>query len=132
MPELRHDPIQQRWVIIASERARRPIEYVVDVTEPSQEFCPFCPYNEQKTPPEIMSLREGYSAPNSPGWSVRVVANKYPALRVEGELDRAGEGLYDRLNGIGAHEIVIESPDHNLHMADQPDTASCKSAACIP
>jgi UDPglucose--hexose-1-phosphate uridylyltransferase len=120
MPELRHDPIQQRWVIIASERATRPMEYVVDVTHQPQEFCPFCPCNEQKTPPEILSLRDGYGAPNSPGWSVRVVANKYPALRVEGELDRAGEGLYDRINGIGAHEIVIESPDHQMHMADQP------------
>ena len=120
MPELRHDPIQRQWVIIASERARRPSEFEVTVTQQSAEFCPFCPCNEDKTPPEILAVRDGYSAPNSPGWSVRVVANKYPALRIEGEVDRAAEGLYDRMNGIGAHEIVIETPDHSRHLADLP------------
>jgi UDPglucose--hexose-1-phosphate uridylyltransferase len=120
MPELRHDPIQRQWVIIASERARRPSEFEVTVMQQSAEFCPFCPCNEDKTPPEIAAVRDGFSAPNSPGWSVRVVANKYPALRIEGDLDRAAEGLYDRMNGIGAHEIVIETPDHTKHMADLP------------
>ena len=68
MPELRHDPIQRQWVIIASERARRPSEFEVTVTQQSAEFCPFCPCNEDKTPPEILAVRDGYSAPNSPGW----------------------------------------------------------------
>ncbi|RPH93891.1 galactose-1-phosphate uridylyltransferase [candidate division KSB1 bacterium] len=126
MPELRHDPIQRQWVIIASERARRPSEFEVTVTQQSAEFCPFCPCNEDKTPPEIMAVRDGFSAPNSPGWSVRVVANKYPALRIEGDLDRAAEGLYDRMNGVGAHEIVIETPDHTRHIADQPQSHLAK------
>ncbi|HEY3294403.1 MAG TPA: DUF4931 domain-containing protein [bacterium] len=120
MPELRHDPIQRQWVIIASERALRPSEFEVKVSQQPADFCPFCPCNEDKTPPEILAIRDGFSAPNSPGWSVRVVANKYPALRIEGNLERAADGLYDRMNGIGAHEIVIETPDHTRHMADQP------------
>ncbi|MDD5088972.1 MAG: galactose-1-phosphate uridylyltransferase, partial [bacterium] len=120
MPELRHDPLHRRWVIIASERARRPSEFDVRVTQQPADFCPFCPCNEDKTTPEIFAVREGYGAPNSPGWSLRVVPNKYPALRIEGELDRSAVGLYDRMNGIGAHEIVIETPDHSRHLADYP------------
>lgn len=120
MPELRHDPLHRRWVIIASERARRPSEFDVQVTQQPADFCPFCPCNEDKTPPEIYAVRDGYGAPNSPGWSLRVVPNKYPALRIEGNLDRSAEGLYDRMNGVGAHEIVIETPEHFLHMADYP------------
>ncbi|MBU0507881.1 galactose-1-phosphate uridylyltransferase [bacterium] len=120
MPELRHDPLHRRWVIIASERARRPSEFEVQVTQQPADFCPFCPCNEDKTPSEILVVREGFSAPNSPGWTLRVVPNKYPALRIEGTLDRSAEGLYDRMNGIGAHEIVIETPDHYRHLADHP------------
>jgi UDPglucose--hexose-1-phosphate uridylyltransferase len=120
MPELRHDPIQRQWVIIASERAQRPSEFEVKISQQPSEFCPFCPCNEDKTPAELLAVRDGFSAPNSPGWSVRVVPNKYPALRIEGQLDKSAEGLYDRMNGIGAHEIIIETPDHTCHMADQP------------
>jgi UDPglucose--hexose-1-phosphate uridylyltransferase len=119
MPELRHDPIQRQWVIIASERARRPSEFEIEIIQQPAEFCPFCACNEDKTPPEILAVRDGFSAPNSPGWSVRVIPNKFPALRIEGELDRAADGIYDTMNGIGAHEIVIESPDHIKHIADQ-------------
>jgi len=126
MPELRHDPIHRRWVIIASERARRPSEFDVKVMQQPAEFCPLCPCNEDKTPPEILAIREGFSAPNAPGWLVRVVPNKYPALRIEGDLDKSADGLYDRMNGIGAHEIVIETPDHQQHMADQPQSQVAK------
>jgi UDPglucose--hexose-1-phosphate uridylyltransferase len=126
MPELRHDPIQRQWVIIASERAQRPSEFEVTVSRQTAEFCPFCECNEEKTPPEILAVRDGFSAPNAPGWSVRVVPNKYPALRIEGALERAAEGLYDRMNGIGAHEIVIETPEHTRHIADQPPTHLAK------
>jgi UDPglucose--hexose-1-phosphate uridylyltransferase len=126
MPELRHDPIQRQWVIIASERAHRPTDYDVKVTQQPAEFCPFCPCNEDKTPPEILAIRDGYSAPNAPGWSVRVVPNKYPALRIEGDLSKAAEGLYDRMNGVGAHEIVIETPDHTRHLSDQPEEQLAK------
>jgi UDPglucose--hexose-1-phosphate uridylyltransferase len=77
----------------------------------------FCPGNEGKTPPEILANRPPDSEPNHPGWSLRVVPNKFPALRIEGELEPTGEGLYDRMNGVGAHEVVIETPDHLATLA---------------
>jgi UDPglucose--hexose-1-phosphate uridylyltransferase len=120
MPELRHDPIQKRWVIIATERGRRPSDFIKSEPAPTGGFCPFDEGNEDKTPPEVLAFRGPDSPPNSPGWDVRVVSNKFPALRIEGEIDRAADGIYDKMNGIGAHEVIIESPDHDLTLADQP------------
>jgi UDPglucose--hexose-1-phosphate uridylyltransferase len=120
MPELRHDPIQKRWVIIASERGRRPDDFPGQPAELQGGFCPFCQGNESKTPPEILAIRNNGSAPNQPGWQVRVVSNKYPALRIEGELERKGFGIHDRMNGIGAHEVIIETPRHDEKLADMP------------
>ncbi len=118
MPELRKDPITGRWVIIATERAKRPSDFVRDKVQiRGSGFCPFCYGNESKTPPEIIAYRADGSARNSPGWSLRVVANKFPALGIEGSLNRQGEGLYDKMNGIGAHEVIIETPDHNKTLA---------------
>lgn len=119
MPELRHDPIQRRWVIIAAERGRRPDDFPKEASPVSSESCPFCEGNESKTPPEITAIRNGTS-PNQTGWEVRVIPNKFPALRIEGELDREGIGAYDRMNGVGAHEVIIETPQHNMNMADMP------------
>lgn len=112
MPELRKDPIVGRWVIISTERGKRPSEF--EFTQPSIKtgFCPFCPGNESKTPPEILGYRKNGGEPNSSGWHIRVVANKYPALKVEGELNREGDGVYDKMNGVGAHEVIIETPNH--------------------
>jgi len=87
--------------------------------KPSGNFCPFCEGNEHTTPPEVFAYRPNGSQPNQPGWTVRVVSNKFPALCIEGDLDREGEGVFDKMNGVGAHEVVIESTDHNLHLADQ-------------
>ena len=118
MSELRHDPLSKRWVIIASERSRRPEDFVPQGDAPHDGgFCPFCPGNEDKTPPEIAAVRAA-GGPNGPGWDVRVIPNKYPALSIEGTHERHGVGLYDRMRGIGAHEVVIESPRHALHVAD--------------
>src|SRR2546422_2993424 len=105
MPELRKDPVVGRWVIIATERARRPSDFVAQPVRPVGTECVFCAGNEHKTPPEILAGRSPGSRPNEPGWSYRVVANKFPALRIEGELEPAGEGLFDRMNGVGAHEV---------------------------
>jgi UDPglucose--hexose-1-phosphate uridylyltransferase len=118
MPELRHDPIQRRWVIIATERGRRPDDYPRHEESLPGGFCPFCEGNESKTPPEITAIRRDSSRPNQPGWDVRVVPNKFPALRIEGNLDRKGLGLFDRMNGVGAHEIIIETPQHDINLAD--------------
>jgi UDPglucose--hexose-1-phosphate uridylyltransferase len=119
MPELRKDPIVGRWVIIATERGRRPIE-PPPPEPPRQGLCPFCPGQEDKTPPEVLAYRppDGPAARrDAPGWSVRVFPNKFPALVIEGDLDRAGEGVYDRMNGIGAHEVIVETPDHTRAFA---------------
>jgi UDPglucose--hexose-1-phosphate uridylyltransferase len=120
MPELRHDPIQKRWVIIASERGRRPNDFPRPEAEQAGAFCPFCEGSEGKTPPEIAAIRHNGGGPNTGGWQVRVVPNKFPALRIEGELDRKGIGIHDRMNGVGAHEVIIETPNHNLGLADMP------------
>ncbi len=118
MPELRKDPIIGRWVIISTERGRRPSDFTPMEEKKKGGFCPFCYNNENMTPPEIFAIRPDKSSPNTPGWTLRVVPNKYPALRVEGQLNRQGEGIYDTMNGIGAHEVIIETPDHFKDMAD--------------
>lgn len=120
MPELRKDPVVGRWVIISTERSRRPTSYEPAPVPKSPSFCPFCPGHEDKTPPEVYTFRPGGGAPNSPGWKVRVVPNKFPALQIEGTLDRRGEGLYDKMNGVGAHEVVIECPEHDLCLHELP------------
>ncbi len=120
MPELRKDPVVGRWVIISTERSRRPTSFDPAPPVKAPSFCPFCPGNEDKTPPEVFAHRANGGAPNSTGWDVRVVPNKFPALQIEGTLDRRGEGLYDKMNGIGAHEVVIETPVHDQDLADLP------------
>lgn len=112
MPELRKDPIIGRWVIIATERSKRPTDFHLAPERPDTRACPFCEGNETKTPPEIFAFRSPKSHRDTSGWEVRVVPNKYPALRIEGELEKMGIGMYDRMNGIGAHEVMIENPDH--------------------
>ncbi len=120
MPELRKDPIIGRWVIISTERGKRPSEF--DLIQPPAKtgFCPFCPGNETKTPTEVLAYRKNSSGPNTTGWHIRVIPNKYPALKVEGELTREGDGVYDKMNGVGAHEVIIESPDHKDTLATIP------------
>jgi UDPglucose--hexose-1-phosphate uridylyltransferase len=120
MSELRKDPVVGRWVIIAGERGRRPSDFAPEPTRPRLASCVFCAGHEDKTPPEILASRAPASRPNGPGWSVRVVPNKFPALRIEGELEPSGEGPYDRMNGVGAHEVVIESPEHTASLASMP------------
>jgi UDPglucose--hexose-1-phosphate uridylyltransferase len=120
MPELRKDPVVGRWVIISTERGRRPSDFVIESVRPLGANCVFCPGNESRTPHEILAGRPPDSAADGPGWSFRVVPNKFPALRIEGELEPAGEGLYDRMNGVGAHEVVIETPDHAATLATLP------------
>ena len=121
MPELRKDPILGRWIIIAKERSKRPTDFVVESPKTRGGFCPLCPGNEKTTPDEVLVYgRPPGIGPNGPDWKLRVVPNKYPALVIEGEIDKQGEGLYDRMNGIGAHEVVIESPNHEDRFAFLP------------
>ena len=124
MPELRKDPITARWVIISTERRKRPNAFRTDTLDTLDEaVCPFCEGNEEYTPREVLSYRRNGGVQNGPGWDVRVVPNKFPALQVEGDLDRQGEGLFDKMNGVGAHEVIIESPDHLQTLAMLPVAA---------
>jgi UDPglucose--hexose-1-phosphate uridylyltransferase len=125
MPELRKDPIVDRWVIIAKNRAQRPqeIDSAQDVRR--REPCPFCAGNEAATPPEVLAFRDPGSAADSADWRVRVVPNKFPALELDGGLDSDGRGMYVSLQGFGAHEVIVESPEHLLSTSDLPHENLC-------
>jgi UDPglucose--hexose-1-phosphate uridylyltransferase len=123
MPELRKDPIVGRWVVIATERVRRPRDFPRRQTVRRGGPCAFCPGQEATTPPEVLAYRDEPARPDAPGWRVRVIPSKFPALRIEGDLERRGEGIYDLMNGIGAHEVVIESPDHDRELGRLPPRA---------
>jgi UDPglucose--hexose-1-phosphate uridylyltransferase len=114
MPELRKDPIIDRWVIIATERGKRPHDFVIEPDVVKGGFCPFDSGNEHTTPPELFAIRDPGTDPNTAGWLLRVVNNKFPALvmRPEDQLNRQGEGMFDKMNGIGTHEVIIEHPNH--------------------
>jgi UDPglucose--hexose-1-phosphate uridylyltransferase len=117
MSDLRKDPIVGRWVIIATDRAKRPQDFARLERVNAGGFCPFCKGHEANTPPEILAYREPHSNANNPGWRVRVVPNKFPALQVEGALNKRGDGIYDLMNGVGAHEVIIECPHHETSMS---------------
>jgi len=120
MPELRKDPIVGRWVIIAENRSERPNDFEHDSTprRHKDRFCPFCEGNEHATPDEIIAYRGHQSVSNGEGWRVRVVANKFPALKIEGQSGSRRDGIYDSMQGIGAHEVIIESPEHLISTSD--------------
>jgi UDPglucose--hexose-1-phosphate uridylyltransferase len=124
MPELRKDPVTGRWVIISTERRKRPTDFRLEsVHIPPDSACPFCEGHEHMTPRELHAHRRNGSGPNTPGWDLRIVPNQFPVLRVEGTLDRQGEGLFDKMNGIGAHEVIIESPRHEETLATMTEAA---------
>ena len=131
MPELRKDPIIGRWVIIATDRARRPDQFSSQAQDtPSEKPCPFCEGSESQTPPEIYAIRPRRTQANSPGWDLRVVPSISPFLRVEGELDRRGKGIYDVMSGIGAHEVIIETSQHIANMADLSEEQISRVLTC--
>lgn len=116
MPQLRKDPVVGRWVIISTERGKRPNPFGHRTNATPTGTCPFCLGSEGSTPPEILAYRPDGSKANMPGWTLRVVPNKFPALMIEGNLDRRGDGVFDLMNGVGAHEVIIESPTHEVNM----------------
>lgn len=118
MSELRRDPIGGRWVIVDTDHPNKPGDFEYEPQAFRGGTCPFCYGNEHLTPPEIESIRDPHTGPNTAGWQVRVVPNKFPALQIEGDLNRTGVGIYDMSSGIGAHEVLIETP---YHQKDIPD-----------
>lgn len=123
MSQLRRDPVTGRWIIVNYEKVMRPEDFSFDAPRKNNnvENCPFCPGNERLTPPEIIAHRKTGRA-NSAGWTIRVVPNKYPALEAKGNLDKRGAGVFDRMNGIGAHEVIIDIPEHFSDIADIRDS----------
>lgn len=112
MSELRKDPISGKWVIIAPERMRRPnFSGLKDWQTDEKANCPFCPGKEDFTEPTIQQI------PSQGQWQVRAFANKFPALRVEGEINRKGKGIYDLVSGVGAHEIIVNTRDHGQDLS---------------
>ena len=118
-PEFRRDPLHHTWVVFAPERQRRPNDFAPTVLQTGA-LDPFAEGNERLTPPEVYAVRKEKTKPNEPGWRVRVVPNRYPAMRVEGQLEATPDGLYDRLTGLGAHEVIIETPDGTVALEDLP------------
>jgi UDPglucose--hexose-1-phosphate uridylyltransferase len=115
MPELRHNVITREWVVIATERAKRPDQFVRQIEKkPLPAFdpkCPFCPGNESMTPPQT------YVVPGASGWRVRVTPNKFSALAYEGERRRTIQGIRRVVTGVGIHEVIVETPDHSKSTA---------------
>lgn len=128
MSTLRFDPTTGDWVIFAPSRARRPHEVSRGAPSPSGDAapsprsCPFCPGNEHLTPPEIYASRGGQPQANARGWQVRVVPNMFPALRIEEDDHSLEESrpFFRFRGGCGAHEVIIESPRHEVFLANQP------------
>lgn len=119
MTQLRQDPLAGHWVIISEDRASRPIRVRRSEIDPQSGWlCPFCEGNESTTPPELEARRPANSPPNTPGWSIRAVANKFPALRPEADPSAAASGLLECMEGYGAHELIIESPQHRAQIVD--------------
>lgn len=116
MSEVRRDIITDTWVIVETGKGAVPRDHLKPKAKPPS--CPFCSGNEAMTPPEIWAAREEGSARNGPGWKVRVVADKEPVLRIEGELVRTGVGIHDMVTGTGANEVVVESPAHVTNFAE--------------
>jgi len=121
MGELRKDPILGRWVIISTERGKRPDSFLSGRPPADDDInvCPFCAGREKLTPPETYSLRDPATKADEPGWRIRVVPNKFPALGAAKTLKKRGLGVYDLMSDFGAHEVVIETPDHNREVKDQ-------------
>jgi UDPglucose--hexose-1-phosphate uridylyltransferase len=123
MPELRQDLVTGRWVAIATQRARRPSSFTraAAVAVPAASRCPFCEGHEGMTPPEVMAYREKGTAPDTPGWSVRAVPNLYPAFGpANGTPTLSENGPYRTMNGVGVHEVIVHSPDHERDLAELP------------
>jgi UDPglucose--hexose-1-phosphate uridylyltransferase len=100
--EVRRNPVNGKLTIIAPGRANRPTDSLGETSAGPSRPCPFCAGNEAVTPPEVDAVREPGSAPDGPGWRVRVVPNKYPAL-------------------LGRHEVIVHSPDHEVELEDLDD-----------
>jgi UDPglucose--hexose-1-phosphate uridylyltransferase len=124
MSEIRLDPTTEEWVIFARIRADRPTDLVRARSKPKlpvfSASCPFCPGNESMTPPEITS----YKNPRTGSWQIRVIENKFPVLAPGGSATRTtADDMFTGMDGLGVHEVVVETPEHNRHIVQQDDNS---------
>lgn len=124
MSELRRDPIIGRWVIINSDCGPRKKDFLQEPTTNFTEtaVCPFCEGHESMTATEIIAYRSSETSKDKPGWAVRVFPNQSPLLHIEGGIKHQGVGMFDMMNGIGAHEIIVETPEHEKSIPDLSDS----------
>ena len=123
MSNIRYDRIHDTHVIIAPERLHRPdCSFDVDEKKTVDENCPFCEGNESMTPPEIFSHRKAGSFPNEKGWQTRVVPNLYKAVQIEASYEHH-YGLFEHWEGFGAHEVIIDTPEHHTSMTQWSEGA---------
>ncbi len=120
MSEIRKDYITDTWVVISEERARRPKDFIRTHLKLQNSTCAFCGGNERQTPPEIFAYRSPGTVRDSPGWWVRTVPNKFPALRIEGSVEKHSTSIYSSMSGVGCHEVIIQSPAHDRPIALLP------------
>ena len=118
MSELRKDPVVDRWVFLAPERKNRPNDYSTEEPSTDTKNCPFCPGNELKTPPEIPVYLQDKSSPTGEEWTLRIVPNKYAALSPGKCIKPEEDSIYQSMNAVGSHEVIIESPDHIASLED--------------
>ncbi len=123
MSTLRQDPTTRQWVVLAPLRSDRPHAPVVLPRPPQperDETCPFCPGNEEQTPPEILRVPQGER------WEVRVVPNLWAALGGDGSTERGGSPMFREMPGTGSHEVVVESPRHNARLDEMALDDVCR------
>lgn len=125
MPELRLNLISKEWVIIATEQRKRPEDFrfrgIRKVLPSFDKTCPFCPGNEQRTPDEIFRISDSrQSSETADGWKIRVVPNRFPALRRDIERVRVNERFRYSISGFGLHDVIVETPRHDMPVAMLP------------
>lgn len=121
MGELRKDYILDRWVIISSDRAKRPHEFAKEAVNPgSAKDCFFCPGNESQTPPEISRVEnDDKNTKKKWQWKIRVFPNKFSAVKPEGEYNiKTDNQFYTFSANYGKHEVIVETPDHKEQLWD--------------
>lgn len=117
MPELRYDLVKKTWVSVTGDRALRPSDFPLarkNLEATTSLFCPFCEGNEQYTPPELAVRRDEPGEPDTPGWQLRVIPNKYAAFELTAGLAPRTDGIYQACPGYGTHEVVVEAAQHEL------------------
>jgi UDPglucose--hexose-1-phosphate uridylyltransferase len=124
MPELRQDLFRNSWVVIATDVELKPRDFPINRSGSQHvitgSFCPFCEGKETTTPPELAAYRQEGTEPNTPGWQVRAVPNKYSAFSPEGSFNVQNDSIFTRASGFGQHEVIVETPQHDLEFHELP------------